>query len=169
MFRSFFFPESAMAGSLPYSASLNPPRYRYRFLILGAGIHGLYLANLLLGEAGVSPDSLLMVDDHETPMAAWRRVTAAVGMLRLRSTSVHHLDPDPVSLRSFYTARVPSYPHAYGAPYNRPSLRLFNDHARASAVASGAAERLHTGRCTAIERLEGGVPAYRRRRSYRGG
>ena len=94
MFRSFFFPDSAMAGSLSCSASLNPPRHRYRFLILGAGIHGLYLANLLLGEAGVPPDSLLMVDDHETPMAAWRRVTAAVGMSRLRSTSVHHLDPD---------------------------------------------------------------------------
>ena len=59
-------------------------------------------------------------------------------------------------MRSFYAAHVASYPRAYGAPYNRPSLRLFNDHARASAVASGAVERLYTGRCTAIERLDGG-------------
>jgi cation diffusion facilitator CzcD-associated flavoprotein CzcO len=160
MFRSFFFPESSMRGAgIPEETpgvSLNPVSRSCRFLILGGGIHGTYIANLLIREAGIPAAAVTIVDRHGSLLGEWRRVTAATGMTHLRSTSVHHLDPDPVSLRRFQTRNSREYPDAYAAPYNRPSLRLFNDHALLSAERSGAAERCVGARCLRVEVLDGG-------------
>ena len=160
MFRSFFFPDNAMDGAAAAwddpARSLNPPRHDLRFLILGAGIHGLYLANMLVAAGGIDPARIALVDRHRRPLGQWRRVTAATGMTHLRSTSVHHIDPEPVSLRRFYRERKAAYPDAYAAPYNRPSLQLFNDHADWSSSRLGTARRLQTASATAIDTIEGG-------------
>lgn len=160
MFRSFFFPAEAMSGiSLPRGKprdSLNPRRNRYRFIILGAGIHGSYLANLLLGELGLAEEELLLVDREEQPLDLWRRYTGATGMTHLRSTSVHHLDPEPTSLRSYLNRRRERYPEPYASPYNRPALALFNDHARWSLKRSGALGRYFRGELEGIDPLPGG-------------
>ena len=149
-----------MRGAVPAverdGSQLNPPRRPCRFLILGGGIHGSYLANLLIQVAGVPPSALTIVDRHGTLLGEWRKVTKATGMSHLRSTSVHHLDPDPVSLRRFQARHAREYPDAYASPYNRPSLRLFNDHSRFSVEQSGAAGRCTGARAIGVEVLDGG-------------
>ncbi len=162
MFRSFFFPDEAMSGiRVPWEKpadSLNPRRHQYRYIILGAGIHGSYMANLLLGELGLPQSDLLVVDREEQPLDAWRRFTGATGMTHLRSTSVHHLDPEPTSLRSYLNQRRDRYPEPYASPYNRPALSLFNDHARWSLKRSGALDCYQQGEAIAVEVLEGDTP-----------
>ncbi len=97
------------------------------WLIVGGGIHGVHLAARLLGDAGVAPERLRIVDPADRLLERWRTVTGTVGMTHLRSPSVHHLDLQSSSLMRFAaTHRGRRAPFA--GPYNRPTLSLFNAH-----------------------------------------
>ena len=98
------------------------------WLILGGGIHGVHLAVRLLGEAGVPPDRLRIVDPGDRLLARWRACTATVGMDHLRSPAVHHLDLSPWSLRRFAGKRKSREPGLFAYPYDRPALALFDAH-----------------------------------------
>lgn len=98
------------------------------WLIIGGGIHGVHIAARLLGEAGVSPDRLRIVDPGDRLLARWRICTATTGMSHLRSPSVHHLDLDPWSLERFAGQRK---------TYYRPTL----------AITSAAGVLAGPGRC----------------------
>jgi len=41
------------------------------WLIIGGGIHGVHLACVLLGKAGVAPERLRILDPHERLLARW--------------------------------------------------------------------------------------------------
>ena len=98
------------------------------WLIVGGGIHGTHIAARLLGDADVAPDRIRIVDPGERLLARWRTCTETIGMTHLRSPSVHHLDADPWSLNRFAGKRKRRDPGLFAAPFERPSLALFNAH-----------------------------------------
>lgn len=98
------------------------------WLILGGGIHGVHIAARLIGEAGVDPDRLRIVDPGRRLLERWRSCTATTGMTHLRSASVHHLDLDPWSLQRFAGTRRNRKPGLFAFPYNRPAISLFDAH-----------------------------------------
>ena len=98
------------------------------WLIVGGGIHGVHIAARLLGESGVTPERLRIVDPGDRLLERWRICAATVGMTRLRSPSVHHLDLNPSSLSSFAARRRRRDSKPFAGAYARPSLALFNAH-----------------------------------------
>eukprot|EP00594_Rhizosolenia_setigera_P019019 CAMPEP_0178973010 /NCGR_PEP_ID=MMETSP0789-20121207/21437_1 /TAXON_ID=3005 /ORGANISM="Rhizosolenia setigera, Strain CCMP 1694" /LENGTH=346 /DNA_ID=CAMNT_0020660733 /DNA_START=102 /DNA_END=1139 /DNA_ORIENTATION=- len=62
------------------------------WIIVGGGIHGLHLAARLLGEQGVDPNDIYIIDDKEDLLHAWKTQTNATGMNYLRSSAGFHLD-----------------------------------------------------------------------------
>jgi hypothetical protein len=101
---------------------------RLDWLIIGGGIHGVHIAARLIGEAGIAPERLRIVDPGERLLSRWRTCTEAIGMTHLRSPSVHHLDLHPHSLQRFAGKRKHRRPGLFAPPYDRPALELFNDH-----------------------------------------
>ncbi|MEM6791664.1 MAG: FAD/NAD(P)-binding protein [Myxococcota bacterium] len=99
------------------------------WLILGGGVHGVHVATRLLGEGGVSSQTLRIVDPAPVLLARWRACTAVTGMTHLRSPAVHHVDVRPLSLRHFVGGRKrPRRRGLFAAPFARPSLPLFDAH-----------------------------------------
>ncbi len=98
------------------------------WLIIGGGIHGVHIAARLLGDAGVAPERLRIVDPSDRLIARWRACAATTGMSHLRSPSVHHLDLNPWSLKRFAGKRKSQKPGLFAHPYERPALALFNAH-----------------------------------------
>ena len=86
------------------------------------------MAARLIGEAGVAPKRLRIVDPGDRLLERWRICAATVGMSRLRSPSVHHLDLNPRSLSYFATRRRRRESKPFAGAYDRPSLALFNAH-----------------------------------------
>ena len=110
------------------AVALEPDPGRLDWLIIGGGIHGVHLAARLIGEAGVSPARLRIVDPGDELLARWRRCTATVGMTHLRSPSVHHLDLKPWSLHESAGKRKSRQRGLFAPPYDRPALEFFNAH-----------------------------------------
>lgn len=98
------------------------------WLIIGGGIHGVHIAARLIGEGGVDPDRLRILDPADGLLERWRACTATVGMTHLRSPAVHHLDLPFNSLQRFAGSKKKRKPGLFASPYNRPSLELFNAH-----------------------------------------
>jgi cation diffusion facilitator CzcD-associated flavoprotein CzcO len=98
------------------------------WLILGGGIHGVHIAARLIGEAGVPPQRLRILDPGASLLERWRTCTAATGMSHLRSPSVHHLDLAASSLDRFAGTPRRRGVGLFAPPYDRPSLALFNAH-----------------------------------------
>lgn len=98
------------------------------WLIVGGGIHGVHIAARLLDEGRVPEAELRILDPAADLLCRWRSNTSAVGMRHLRSPAVHHLGSDPMSLRRFAGNHKNRKPGQFAAPYNRPSLGLFNAH-----------------------------------------
>lgn len=96
------------------------------WIIIGGGIHGVHIAARLLGEAGVEPERLRIVDPAPALLARWRACTQTTGMTHLRSPSVHNLGLNPFSLKHF--AGKKQTPGLFVPPYERPALSLFNAH-----------------------------------------
>ena len=100
----------------------------FEWLVVGAGIHGTYLARELL-DTGVEADEILLVDRSGSFLGSFERKARACGMDTLRSTFVQHVGPDPFGLETFAEGRgrneelhsTPDHPP-------RPSLELFIDH-----------------------------------------
>jgi len=99
-----------------------------QWLIIGGGIHGTYMANLLLQKAHVPLDQIRIIDPFDTPLHRWRQNTANCGMTYLRSPSVHNLDIPILSLYHFAKTWSGDTDPAFIPNYFRPALSLFNDH-----------------------------------------
>ena len=115
------------------------------WVIIGGGIHGVHLAVRLLGEGGVAPERLRIIDPGPTLLHSWQRCSANTGMRYLRSPAVHHLDIDPWSLLRFAGAKGKRKKAARGLfapPYDRPSVALFARHC-ADVVSRYELEALH--------------------------
>ncbi|MGK0362622.1 MAG: hypothetical protein ACI9U2_004943 [Bradymonadia bacterium] len=110
------------------------------WLIIGGGIHGVHIATRLLSDGGVAPEQLRIVDPGDRLLSRWRTCTATTGMTHLRSPSVHHLDPNPQSLRGFAGNRKNPKPGLFVPPYRRPALSLFNAHCDQVIEAFGLAD-----------------------------
>lgn len=98
------------------------------WLIIGGGIHGVHIAVRLIGEAGVPPERLAIVDPGDRLLSRWRSCTTTTGMTHLRSPSVHHLDLSPHALHQFAGRRKHRAPGLFAHPYDRPAIGLFNKH-----------------------------------------
>lgn len=118
------------------------------WLILGGGIHGVHIAARLIGEAGVDPEQLRIVDPGERLLARWRAVSATTGMTHLRSPSVHNLDLEPQSLKWFAGRRKARASNLFVRPYERPCLALFNAHCEQVIETFGLAGLHIRGRAT---------------------
>lgn len=102
---------------------------RLEWLIIGGGVHGVHIAARLLGEGAVRSQQLRLIDPHHALLQRWHMCTATTGMKFLRSPVVHHLDLSPWSLKQY----AKKYKNKGGrsrftAPYDRPSLQMFNEH-----------------------------------------
>ena len=116
------------------------------WLVIGGGIHGVHIATRLLADADIPADRLGIVDPSDRLLERWHTCTATTGMTHLRSPSVHHLDLDPLSLQRFAGKRRSRPPGLFAAPFERPSLGLFNDHCNQSAEHFGLANLHIQGR-----------------------
>lgn len=102
----------------------------YEWIICGGGIHGVHLAARLIGEVGIPAEEIRIIDPGDTLLADWNARTNATGMTHLRSPSVHHLDLNPMALQQFARCYGRRMSNLYMAPYQRPSLELFNAHSQ---------------------------------------
>jgi len=123
-----------------------------RWLIIGGGIHGTYMANLLINRVGIDRGDLRVLDPHDRLLAVWRRNTANCGMRHLRSPATHHIDLPILSLYRFAKHRPDHAQEHFIPPYNRPSLALFEQHCR-QVIETHALETLRIrGRALAIKK-----------------
>lgn len=121
------------------------------WLIIGGGIHGTHLANVLLGQVGVAPDRLQILDPHDRPLAMWDRLTSRTGMRYLRSPAVHHLDIHPRSLMSFARSSAGKRHARFFLPYDRPGMELFDHHNRWLIQRSNIDGRMVRGRAESLK------------------
>ena len=130
------------------------------WLIIGGGIHGTYLANLLTHLPGRLCDGVRILDPQPELLHVWSHHTASCGMAFLRSPATHNIDRPILSLYRFAKTRQ-GRPHAaFIPPYNRPSLELFQQHCR-HVISANHLDRLHVraraqairqdGRCLIVE------------------
>lgn len=98
------------------------------WLIVGGGIHGTYLSHVLTSQGRVPRERLRVLDPHIAPLARWDACTENVAMTFLRSSFVHHLSPEPYSLKAFAREMRVKDKKAFFGRYLRPSLRLFRNH-----------------------------------------
>lgn len=127
-------------------------RKLYKWIIVGGGIQGCTLFNYLIKHGAISPKDILVIDPHDKPLELWQRCTEATGMEYLRSPSVHHLAPNPFDLEK-YARRNHLATELYGT-YGRPSLKLFNEHARKELAESHIEEAWLKARVTNISKSE---------------
>jgi glycine/D-amino acid oxidase-like deaminating enzyme len=124
------------------------------WLIIGGGIHGTYLSQVLVRRLGFDRDGVRVLDEAAEPLAAWHRHTRACGMTYMRSPQVHHLGLRSDSLRRH--ARQNGRPDAFIEPYRRPALSLFDDHAHHVIEQGKLAELRIQGRANCIQPTAGG-------------
>ncbi|BHH84459.1 NAD(P)-binding domain-containing protein [Desulforhopalus sp. 52FAK] len=99
-------------------------------LIIGGGIHGVHLAHCLLQQTQMTHDDIRILDPHDELLHEWRRCTRNCGMKYLRSSSVHHIDTHPFSLRRYAALPENRKITNFISPKNRPSVELFDAHCR---------------------------------------
>ena len=124
------------------------------WVIVGGGIHGALVARVLL-DAGVPLDRLRVVDPHAEPLARFRQCAAATGLDYLRSSVVHHIDGDPMSLRRFAERR--GRRSDLQGVYQKPSIALFDDHCDAVVERYGLHSAWVQGEGRSIDRAAGGA------------
>ncbi len=126
------------------------------WLIVGGGLHGIHLANVLVTRASVSPARLRVVDPHDQPGEAFFRMADATGMRYLRSPSVHHLDVDPYAMRRFAKTAHGRRHARFFRPYDRPGLELFRAHVEHVVQACGMVMLCERGLATSLRRRADG-------------
>lgn len=127
------------------------------WLIIGGGIHGVHVAARLIGEGGLDPSRLQILDPGPRLLARWRSCTEATGMSHLRSPGVHHLDLEPFSLARLAGPRRRRPRGLMKAPYDRPSLALFNTHCDQVIERFGLADRHLRGHARVCQVEDEGV------------
>ena len=139
------------------------------WLIIGGGIHGTHLSNLLMNQLGVGSDDLRVLDPHDRLLETWCRNTSNCGMYYLRSPATHHIDLPVLSLYRFAKSDEGKPYRDFIPPYNRPSLTLFQQHC-AHVIAANRLARVHIkkralaikkdiGNCIKIETGSGDIRA----------
>lgn len=126
------------------------------WLIVGAGLHGVHLAHVLLQRGGVPRSGLRLLDPHEAPLARWRHVTGNVGMAFLRSPSVHHIGLDSDDLHRFAQRPAGRWLADYRDPHHRPGLTLFDAHADDIVRTQRLGELLLRGEVCGLQRHRSG-------------
>lgn len=127
------------------------------WLIIGGGLHGTHLSLVLSKRLGVDRDALRVLDPHPQPLAHWHQYVVNTGMRHLRSSSVHHLDIDPYSLRKFSLSPAGREVLSFKYPYHRPGTELFNRHCL-SVIERHSLDSLRiSGRATGIDISNSGV------------
>jgi lysine/ornithine N-monooxygenase len=122
------------------------------WLIVGGGIHGIYMSNLLTGGIGVERDDIRVLDPHSEPLACWLTHTKNSGMRYLRSPAAHNLDLDILSVYRFAKSKT-GRPYAdFADPYFRPSRGLFERHCRRVLNERGLSQLHIQGKATALHR-----------------
>ena len=92
-------------------------------VVVGAGPHGLAACAYLLSDRPGPADGLLVVDPQGW-MTAWNRRLRSLDVGRLRSSCVHHPDPEPCALLTF--AHEQAREAEMTGPFNLPSAPLFD-------------------------------------------
>lgn len=88
---------------------------------VGAGPHNLAALAFLLKANPSLRSEVVVFDPSGCWLAKWDHQMASQGIVHLRSSSVHHPDPDPLALRRFAKGRFDEfYP-----PYYLPGTALF--------------------------------------------
>lgn len=100
------------------------------FLIIGGGIHGTYISNLLSKSKKISQDKMRVLDPQEIPLFRWTEFTKNTGMDFLRSPDIHNLDIDPKSLKNYSKSQLGKVYAKFLGFYERPSLTLFQKHSQ---------------------------------------
>ncbi|MFC0522944.1 FAD-dependent oxidoreductase [Pontibacillus salicampi] len=98
----------------------------YKLIVIGGGVQGATIATWLLHFHRIKEEDLLVIDPYEYPLHKWTATTRKIGMTYLRSPSVHHLAPEPYSLKKY--AKEKDYSQAFRGHYKRPQLNMFNNH-----------------------------------------
>lgn len=117
-------------------------RDTYDWVIIGGGVHGTHIAIRLLSMAKIQPISLRILDPNSSLLANWKRQTALTKMKSLRSPAVHHLAPDPFSLKKFAGKKSKNKRVKFTYPYARPVLSFFNKHCE-SLIKEYSLDNLH--------------------------
>ncbi len=112
--------------------------------IIGGGLQGCFFAIALMEQLSVPRDRIRIYDPHDKLLANWRFQTSACGMTHLRSSSSHSIHPDFNHLRGYARDRgIPLWDSPeFARPYHRPSIELFNSHAR-SCIERYGLESIH--------------------------
>ena len=127
------------------------------WLIIGGGPHGVHIATRLLEDAGISSERLRIVDPNPRLLERWRSFTLTTGMTHLRSPSVHHLGREPLALQRFAGRRKNRSGGLFAAPFERPSLSLFNAHCDQVTESFGLSDLHIQDRVTACSVRKDGV------------
>jgi hypothetical protein len=89
------------------------------------------VANYLLGDSGYSTRDICLVEPREQLLDSFESKARQCGMETLRSTFVHHIAVEPLSLKWFAEGAGREHELVPTENYpNRPTLELFLDHAR---------------------------------------
>ena len=127
------------------------------WLVIGGGPHGVHAAVRLIGEVGVSRDSLRILDDEAALFGRWRRATRNTGMRYLRSPGVHHIDLRSNSIQRFADRCARNVSRPFTRPYSRPALELFDLHCD-DLVERHRLQEIHVrGRACGLTAIEGGL------------
>lgn len=113
----------------------------YDWLIVGGGVHGTYVSNVLVNGSGVPREKVCVLDPYEEAMHRWRHCAQGTGMEYLRSPAVHHLALDPSDLLKFARSPEGRSRGSLHPPYDRPGVELFAAHCR-QVVTKGGLDRL---------------------------
>ena len=90
---------------------------------IGSGPHNLTAVTYLLKADPSLRSEVVVFDPSGAWLTRWNRQMQGQEIVHLRSSSVHHPDPDPLALRRFATGRFDEfYP-----PYSLPGTALFRE------------------------------------------
>lgn len=129
------------------------------WLIVGGGVQGSYLSNVVVHALGAAPERVRVLDPHPRPLEAWRRRARNCAMDFLRSPGVHHIDVDPFSLLRFARSQAAPPTAELWGRYQHPSLCLFEAHAGAVIERAGLEALRTPGELRRLRACEGGYRA----------
>ncbi len=135
-------------------AQINPAPV-FEWLIVGGGVHGCFMANMLLRNRIADKKQIRIIDPNSDPLANWKRNAANIGMKYLRSPLVHHLEIEAFSLKHF-AQNVESSKPLFISPNDRPALSLFNDHSDSLLSRTGFSDIYIQGLVSDIQKTEHG-------------
>jgi FAD-NAD(P)-binding len=132
-------------------------------LVVGSGPHGLAACAYILAERHGTAGELLVID-RQGWMAQWTRQLRDLGVQRLRSSCVHHPDPDPWALLRF--AHQQGRQAEMTGQFNVPSSSLFADFCSRLVERLGLEEAVIPLRATGLRSVDGGAAVQLEDRSW---